>query len=129
MLVTHRVGEDYSQLLLCDFGSAIDGNTGQENVTPYLVSRFYRAPEITLGLVPTYAIDLWSLAVTAAEIFLGKVLFHGKSNSDMLYIMMQRMGPISHRLIRQHLAQSKKFPIPVHFTQDVSTFLHFFRPC
>lgn len=33
---------------LCDFGSAMFA--GDNEITPYLVSRFYRAPEIILGL-------------------------------------------------------------------------------
>ena len=67
--------------------------TGQDTtmiITPYLVSRFYRAPEIILGIKPiTYSIDLWSIAVTAGELFLGKVLLNGTNNNDMLYVMMQ----------------------------------------
>jgi hypothetical protein len=63
-----------------------------EAVTPYLVSRFYRAPEIIMGLQPlTHAIDLWSFAVTAAELFLGKVLLKGASNNNMLYVMMEML--------------------------------------
>jgi serine/threonine-protein kinase PRP4 len=102
----------------------VDGNdTNVEMVTPYLVSRFYRAPEIILGLVPTYAIDLWSLAVTVAELFLGKVLFQGMTNNDMLHVMMQHMGPISNRLIRQHVVQTKRFPLPAHFTQEAANYI------
>lgn len=33
---------------LCDFGSAM--LSGDNELTPYLVSRFYRAPEVILGL-------------------------------------------------------------------------------
>lgn len=33
---------------LCDFGSAMFA--GDNEVTPYLVSRFYRSPEVILGL-------------------------------------------------------------------------------
>ena len=33
---------------LCDFGSAMF--SGDNEITPYLVSRFYRAPEVILGL-------------------------------------------------------------------------------
>ena len=36
------------QVKLCDFGSAMF--TGDNETTPYLVSRFYRAPEVILGL-------------------------------------------------------------------------------
>ena len=105
------VSHDFSKVVLCDFGSAIDGDESVEMITPYLVSRFYRAPEVILGLIPSYAIDLWSLAVTVAELFLGKVLFKGMNNNDMLNEMMLHMGPISNRLIRQHLVQTKKFPL------------------
>ncbi len=35
-------------LKLCDFGSAMFD--GENELTPYLVSRFYRAPEVILGL-------------------------------------------------------------------------------
>jgi serine/threonine-protein kinase PRP4 len=117
------VSQDFSRVMLCDFGSAVDGNDTVEMVTPYLVSRFYRAPEIILGLVPTYAIDLWSLAVTVAELFLGTVLFQGMTNNDMLHIMMQHMGPISNRLIRQHVVQTKRFPLPAHFTQEAANYI------
>ena len=112
------VSADYKRIYLADFGSAVDITESVE-VAPYLVSRFYRAPEIILGLSPTFAIDLWSLAVTAAELFLGKVLFHGTNNNDMLNVIMAHMGPCSNRLIRQHVVQVKKFPIPAHFTTQV----------
>lgn len=38
-----------AQIKLCDLGSAIYVN-GRSEPTPYLVSRFYRAPEVILGL-------------------------------------------------------------------------------
>jgi serine/threonine-protein kinase PRP4 len=113
------VSRDFNVVQLGDFGSALDVSVSsqQQQPTPYLVSRFYRAPEIILGLVPTYAVDLWSLAVSVAEIFLGNVLFRGKTNNDMIYSFMQHLGPFSNRLIRQHLVQCSKMPIPLHFTQ------------
>lgn len=103
---------------LGDLGSALDVSSSNhtQQPTPYLVSRYYRAPEIILGLVPTFAIDLWSLAVSVAEIFLGQVVFQGKSNNDMIYTFMQHLGPFSNRLIRQHLVQCQKMPVAPHFT-------------
>ena len=44
------VSEDLKQVKLCDFGSAFHETDSDNNPTPYLVSRFYRAPEIILGL-------------------------------------------------------------------------------
>lgn len=117
------VSADFSTVSICDFGSAIDISESAEMVTPYLVSRFYRAPEIILGLIPTYGIDLWSIAVTIVELFLGKVVFNGSDNNDMLKMMMEILGPFSNRLIRQHLVQTKKFPLKTHFSQEATTFV------
>ena len=104
------VSGDFSTVHLADFGSAFEATAPENQPTPYLVSRFYRAPEIILGLTPTIAIDMWSLATSIAELFLGNVLFRGKSNNDMLYVFMQHLGAFSNRTIRQHMVQLSKLP-------------------
>jgi serine/threonine-protein kinase PRP4 len=104
------VNGDFSTVYVADFGSAFSSTAPENQPTPYLVSRFYRAPEIILGLTPTIAIDLWSLAVSMAELFLGKLLFRGKSNNDMLYVFMQHLGAVSNRVVRQHVVQLGKVP-------------------
>ena len=50
------VNKDAQQIKLCDFGSCLNAKeeVGPEMVTEYLVSRFYRAPEIILGCVPDF---------------------------------------------------------------------------
>lgn len=121
------VSSDFGVVQIADFGSAIhvDSPEADPNViTPYLVSRFYRAPEIILGIQPTYAADLWSIAVTVAEIFLGNVLFPGTSNNDMLFVMMKQLGAVSNRLVRQHLVQCGKHQNDVvsHFQADGASF-------
>ena len=40
-----QVSENKATLKVCDLGSASDVTEGE--ITPYLVSRFYRAPEIS----------------------------------------------------------------------------------
>lgn len=40
-----QVNEQKTVLKLCDLGSASDAS--ENDITPYLVSRFYRAPEIS----------------------------------------------------------------------------------
>lgn len=40
-----KVNESKTILKLCDFGSA--SHVADNDITPYLVSRFYRAPEIS----------------------------------------------------------------------------------
>ncbi|PAA78635.1 hypothetical protein BOX15_Mlig002035g1, partial [Macrostomum lignano] len=86
------VDENKTTLKLCDFGSALDISETSEGPTPYLVSRFYRAPEIILGVKVDYGIDLWSVAVTIFEIFTGKILFPGKTNNDMMKLFCELKG-------------------------------------
>lgn len=51
--------------------------------TPYLVSRWYRAPEIILGLEYDKAIDLWSVAVTLFELYKGLPVIPGANNNEV----------------------------------------------
>jgi serine/threonine-protein kinase PRP4 len=118
------VSEDFGTVKLCDFGSAMENGSADAVPTPYLVSRFYRAPEIILGAVPTPALDLWSVGVTVAELFLGRLLFQGKSNNDMLRTFMESMGPFSAKTLRQHLVQVNKLGIPAHFLQRQQNFIY-----
>ncbi|CAO1323233.1 unnamed protein product [Diamesa hyperborea] len=86
-------------LKLCDFGSA---SLIQDNeITPYLVSRFYRAPEIILGILGDYGIDMWSAGCTLYELYTGKILFSGKSNNQMLKCFMDLKGKIPNKIIRK----------------------------
>ena len=41
------VDKDIKKIKLCDFGSCL--STEEAAITEYMVSRFYRAPEIMLG--------------------------------------------------------------------------------
>jgi len=49
------VNEKYNLLKVCDFGSAVEAD--DQELTPYMVSRFYRAPEIMMGLHFSCPID------------------------------------------------------------------------
>ena len=59
---------------LTDFGSACDKNNP---MFKYIQSRFYRAPEVILGLPYTTAIDIWSIGLIAVELYLGNALLPG----------------------------------------------------
>ncbi|KAF9985900.1 U4/U6 small nuclear ribonucleoprotein prp4 [Mortierella antarctica] len=93
------VNDAKNVLKLCDLGSASD--TTENEITPYLVSRFYRAPEIILGLPYDPALDMWSIGCTLYELFTGKILFSGRSNNQMLKHMMDLKGPFSKKMIRK----------------------------
>eukprot|EP00800_Vazella_pourtalesii_P007052 TRINITY_DN192_c0_g1_i1.p1 TRINITY_DN192_c0_g1~~TRINITY_DN192_c0_g1_i1.p1 ORF type:complete len:769 (-),score=118.57 TRINITY_DN192_c0_g1_i1:45-2351(-) len=100
-------------LKLCDFGSACV--LKDNDITTYLVSRFYRAPEVILGSRYDCAIDLWSVACTLYELYTGKVLFPGKSNNEMLKLMMEIRGKISNKMIKKGVAKDKHFDSQLNF--------------
>ncbi|CAO3622503.1 unnamed protein product [Cunninghamella blakesleeana] len=101
------VTESKNVLKLCDLGSASDAS--ENEITPYLVSRFYRAPEIILGLHYDFALDVWSVACTLYELFTGKILFPGRSNNQMLKYMMELKGKFPNKMLRKAEFTSQHF--------------------
>ncbi|KAI8964930.1 kinase-like protein [Daldinia sp. FL1419] len=98
------VNETRNVLKICDLGTAIDRSdaaTANNEITPYLVSRFYRAPEIILGMPYDYAVDMWSIGCTLYELYTGKILFTGDSNNQMLKAIMEIRGKFSSKLYKR----------------------------
>jgi len=110
---------DLKQVKLCDFGSAFFETDTDNAPTPYLVSRFYRAPEIVLGLQYDRAIDMWSVAVSLYELFTGQVMFPGRSNNEMLRLMMAVKGRLPNKTIKLHQRQFDAMRLEAHFDDDM----------
>ncbi|ETL90813.1 CMGC/DYRK/PRP4 protein kinase, variant 1 [Phytophthora nicotianae] len=112
--------EKQTTIKLCDFGSAFKADNGKQDPTPYLVSRFYRAPEIVLGLAYDKAVDMWSVGCCLYEMFTGKVMFPGSTNNEMLKFFMELKGKIPNKLIKKHRqAYIDQFEMEPHFTEDL----------
>jgi len=92
---------------ICDLGSAVE--LTEVEPTPYLVSRFYRSPEICLGAKYGPPADLWAMAASLCELFTGKILFPGKSNNDMLRLFMEVKGKIPHKMIKSGMTWKQHF--------------------
>lgn len=79
-------------LKICDFGTARRMVYGERN-RPYVCSRYYRAPELILGLeMYTTSIDLWSAGCVMAEMMLGQPLFTGKDGINQLVEIIKVLG-------------------------------------
>jgi dual specificity tyrosine-phosphorylation-regulated kinase 2/3/4 len=61
-------------------------------VYSYIQSRFYRSPEVILGLSYSMAIDMWSLGCILAEIYTGYPLFPGENEQDQFATIMEIQG-------------------------------------
>jgi len=87
------------KIKLSDFGSALE--SGENKITDNLVARYYRPPEIYLGYPYDYSLDIWSFGCTLFELFTGKVLFPGCSDSHVLKLMMEVKGGIPKKMRNQ----------------------------
>ncbi|PSR91180.1 Serine/threonine-protein kinase [Actinidia chinensis var. chinensis] len=107
------VNEAKNVLKLCDFGNAMFA--GKNEITPYLVSRFYRAPEIILGLSYDHPMDIWSVGCCLFELYTGKVLFPGATNNDMLRLHMELKGPFPKKMLRKGAFMEQHFDHDLNF--------------
>lgn len=58
----------------------------------YIQSRFYRSPEVILGMSYNMAIDMWSLGCILAELYTGYPLFPGENEQEQLSCIMEIQG-------------------------------------
>lgn len=79
-----------SVIKIVDFGSSC---LQSEKIYTYIQSRFYRAPEIMLGIPYTTAIDMWSFGCILAELYTGNPIFPGDCEQDQLFRIMEVLGP------------------------------------
>jgi mitogen-activated protein kinase 1/3 len=80
-------------LRIADFGLARGKAREAEVLTDYVVTRWYRAPELLL--VPTHyfeAVDLWSVGCIHMELLAREPLFPGKDHGDMLRRIAGTLG-------------------------------------
>uniref|UniRef100_A0A8C2B7N6 mitogen-activated protein kinase n=1 Tax=Cyprinus carpio TaxID=7962 RepID=A0A8C2B7N6_CYPCA len=77
-------------LQILDFGLARQADS---EMTGYVVTRWYRAPEVILSWMHyTQTVDIWSVGCIMAEMLLGKPLFKGNDHLDQLMEIMKITG-------------------------------------
>lgn len=81
-------------LRICDLGLArgIYEVEGPQKLTEYVVTRWYRAPEIMLAARYSKAADVWSVGTIFAELLRRKPLFPGSDYLDQLRLIIGTLG-------------------------------------
>jgi serine/threonine protein kinase len=59
----------------------------------YVQSRWYRAPEVMLGLPWDGKVDVWGVGCILAELLLGRPIFYGQSIALVLAAQATVLGP------------------------------------
>ena len=80
-----------SGVKVIDFGSSCRSN---KRMYSYIQSRFYRSPEVMLGLPYSVAIDIWSLGCILAEMHTGEPLFSGSDQFDQMQKIVKLLGMV-----------------------------------
>jgi cyclin-dependent kinase-like len=77
-------------LKLCDFGFARTTTKSSQELTDYVATRWYRAPELLLGSTSYgFGVDMWAIGCIMGEISDGQPIFPGESEVDQLYIVQK----------------------------------------
>ncbi|KAF1318250.1 Cmgc/cdkl protein kinase, partial [Globisporangium splendens] len=99
LLVNLSSGEH--SLRLCDFGfarSIPNGANGGSDLTEYVATRWYRAPELLLGDTKySKSVDIWAIGCIMSELVEGQPVFPGESEIDQLYLIQKVLGPLPKR--------------------------------
>lgn len=85
-----------STIRLIDFGSSCFED---ERIYTYIQSRFYRSPEVILGLPYDTSIDMWSFGCILSELYTGYPLFPGENETEQIQCIMEILGAPPKRLI------------------------------
>ena len=94
---------------LIDFGSAVMQCDCHNS---YVQSRWYRAPEVMLGLPWDGKVDVWGVGCILAELLVGQPIFHGGSVELVLAAQAAVLGPHP-----KHMRDSSELA-HMYFTSD-----------
>ncbi|KAL7673777.1 hypothetical protein ACOME3_000058 [Neoechinorhynchus agilis] len=78
-------------LRILDFGLSRSPNKSHM-MTPYVMTRYYRAPEVILGGIYGSAADMWSIGCIFGEMIKHQILFEGNDYVDQWHIINRTLG-------------------------------------
>jgi serine/threonine protein kinase len=98
--------EKLNHLKVIDFGSSC---FSYKQGFSYVQSRYYRAPEIVLGLPYSCAADMWSLGCIVAELKTGRPLFPACDENELLEFLVMIIDLPPSEMIEKGRKKNKFF--------------------
>lgn len=105
-----------SNVKVIDFGSSCYLT---ERVHTYIQSRFYRSPEIVLGVSYGMPIDMWSLGCILCELYTGRPLFPALSETELLLMHVEYLGLPPSDVLRRGSRAGKYFDSSYKFKKII----------
>ncbi len=96
----------HSNIKVIDFGSSCFEN---QKLYTYIQSRFYRAPEILLGMTYGIEIDMWSFGCIITELYTGIPIFPGENEKEQIGYIMEYIGVPSDNVLEVSRKKSRYF--------------------
>ena len=87
------LANEYCDICLCDFGFAREANNMNNDMTEYVITRYYRAPEVMLSSHRyDQTVDVWAIGCTFYELLVGKPLFQAKHYLELIRMIIETLG-------------------------------------
>ncbi|KAG6910900.1 hypothetical protein DXG01_006583 [Tephrocybe rancida] len=87
-------------------------------------SRFYRSPEVILGLTYSMAIDMWSLGCILAELYTGFPIFPGENEQEQLSCIMEVLGVPDREYINRSTRKKLFFGMTLRIVGQTNSDMH-----
>ena len=92
------IKSDLDSIKVIDLGSAC---STEGRMYTYIQSRFYRAPEVILGINYSNAVDMWSFGCILVELLTGRPIFAGENETDQLLSIIEVIGLPPARMVKR----------------------------
>lgn len=77
-------------------------------MTDYVATRWYRAPELLVGMDYDKEVDIWSVGCLFGELIDGAPMYPGRDDFDQLYLIQKSQGYVSEKQYAS-MIKSKKY--------------------
>ena len=113
-LKPENIGVDMNLTVkIFDFGLArayVDPNkTRLHQLTRYIMTRHYRAPEVILNLEYNHMVDIWSLGCILGELIFKEILFKGSDETHQLTEIIRKLGAPPLAMLQRVIEPIKTF--------------------
>lgn len=108
-------------LKITDFGLArkLNEDSDEQNLiyTPRIGTRYYKSPEVILGLGYSASTDIWSLGCIFAELLSGRILFKGRDDREQFIIITRLLGSPDNNFF--NIVRNSRCPGALNFIQTM----------